>query len=103
MQVGLATVAAGVQRAGGSIQHPSAALDDALEQKAAYIEGGASPETSSLGQHHPPFSYQCQLSVCVLFPILFISPISLHVLLLCRNASALIVTSSQSAFCTYSV
>ena len=49
MQVGLATIAAGVQRAGGSVQHPSAALDDALEQKAAYIEGGATPETSSLG------------------------------------------------------
>lgn len=31
------------------MQHPSAALDDALEQKAAYIEGGATPETSSLG------------------------------------------------------
>ena len=49
VQVGLATIAAGVQRAGGSVQHPSAALDDALEQKAAYIEGGATPETSSLG------------------------------------------------------
>ncbi|CAL5221100.1 g3232 [Coccomyxa viridis] len=48
-KVGLATIASGVQRAGGSVQHPSAALDDALEQKAAYIEGGATPETSSLG------------------------------------------------------
>ena len=47
--MGVATIAAGVQRAGGSLQHPSAALDDALEQKAAYIEGGATPETSSLG------------------------------------------------------
>ena len=38
------------------MQHPSAALDDALEQKAAYIEGGASPDTSSLGmqQSHVP-------------------------------------------------
>ena len=50
MQVGLATVASTVQRAGGSVQHPSAELDDALEQKAAHIEGGSSPETSSLGQ-----------------------------------------------------
>ena len=51
VQVGLATVASAVQRAGGSVQHPSAELDDALEQKAAYIEGGSSPETSSLGKH----------------------------------------------------
>ena len=54
VQVGLATVAAGVQRAGASVQHPSAALDEALEQKAAYIEGGASTETSSLGEMQPP-------------------------------------------------
>ena len=54
MQVGVATIAAGVQRAGGSVQHPSAALDDALEQKAAYIEGGATPETSSLGMQQSP-------------------------------------------------
>ena len=43
-------MASTVQRAGGSVQHPSAELDDALEQKAAHIEGGSSPETSSLGQ-----------------------------------------------------
>ena len=48
-QVGVASIASGVQRAGGSIAHPGTALDEALEQKAAYIEGGASPETSSLG------------------------------------------------------
>ena len=50
-QVGVASIASGVQRAGGSTAHPGTALDEALEQKAAYIEGGASPETSSLGQH----------------------------------------------------
>ena len=48
-QVGVASIASGVQRAGGSTAHPGTALDEALEQKAAYIEGGASPETSSLG------------------------------------------------------
>lgn len=100
VQVGLATVAAGVQRAGGSVQHPSAALDDALEQKAAYIEGGASPETSSLGRHHPLLSHHYQLSACILHPILFTSPMSLRMLLLCQTASVLILTSSQSAICT---
>ncbi|CAK0782146.1 hypothetical protein CVIRNUC_005584 [Coccomyxa viridis] len=48
-KVGVASIASGVQRAGGSTAHPGTALDEALEQKAAYIEGGASPETSSLG------------------------------------------------------
>jgi zinc protease len=49
LQVGVATVAAAVQRAGGSTAHPGDVLDKALEQKAAYIEGGAGPEVSSLG------------------------------------------------------
>ena len=49
MQVGIASISAGVQRAGGSIAHPGAVLDEALEQRAALIEGGAGPESSSLG------------------------------------------------------
>lgn len=47
----MASIASGVQRAGGSAAHPGTALDEALEQKVAYIEGGASPETSSIGEH----------------------------------------------------
>ena len=64
-QVGLATIAAAVQRAGGSINHPGSALDEALEQRAAFIEGGAGPEASSIGTVQ---SY-CRLpqhSVCTL-------------------------------------
>lgn len=49
MQVGVASISAGVQRAGGSVAHPGAVLDEALEQRAALIEGGAGPESSSLG------------------------------------------------------
>lgn len=49
LQVGLATIAAGVQRAGGSKQHPGSALDEALELRAASIEGGASGEALGMG------------------------------------------------------
>jgi hypothetical protein len=49
LQVGIATIASAMQRAGGSLAHPNAALDEALEQRAAFIEGGAGPEASSLG------------------------------------------------------
>ena len=34
----MATLSAGVQRAGGSVQHPMSKLDDALEFMAAYVE-----------------------------------------------------------------
>ncbi len=34
----MATLSAGVQRAGGSVQHPMGQLDDALEFMAAYVE-----------------------------------------------------------------
>lgn len=51
-QVGVATIAAAVQRAGGSLAHPGTALDEALEQKAASIEGNSGPEASSLGVPH---------------------------------------------------
>jgi hypothetical protein len=37
-QVGLASVAAAVQRAGGTVTHPAAALDDALDRLAASVE-----------------------------------------------------------------
>ncbi len=53
LQVGVATIAAAVQRAGGSVAHPGNALDEALEQKAASIEGNAGPEASSLGAPPP--------------------------------------------------
>ena len=49
MQVGLATVSAGVHRAGGSRVHPGSALDEALEVRAASIEGGASGEAIAMG------------------------------------------------------
>ena len=48
-QVGLASISAAVRRAGGSLAHPGPALDDALELRAAYIEGGAGGEATSLG------------------------------------------------------
>lgn len=50
MQVGVAIIAAAVQRAGGSAAHPGTVLDEALELKAALMDGGAGPEASSLGQ-----------------------------------------------------
>lgn len=63
MQVGLATISAGVQRAGGSKKHPGPALDEALELKAASIEGGASGEAIGMGK---PFqasnTLMCQTS-----------------------------------------
>ncbi len=37
----MATLSAGVQRAGGSVQHPMGSLDDALEFMAAYVEARA--------------------------------------------------------------
>ena len=49
MQVGLATISAGVHRAGGSRAHPGSALDEALEVRAASIEGGASGEAIAMG------------------------------------------------------
>ena len=52
-QVGLATISAGVQRAGGTRQHPGSALDEALELRAASIEGGASGEAIGMGAALP--------------------------------------------------
>ena len=49
LQVGLATLSAAVQRSGGSRQHPAAALDEALEERAASIEGGAGGEAFGFG------------------------------------------------------
>lgn len=49
VQVGLATISAGVQRAGGSRAHPGSALDEALEVRAASIEGGASGDAIGMG------------------------------------------------------
>ena len=54
MQVGLATISAGVQRAGGSRAHPGSALDEALEVRAASIEGGASGEAIGMGTAPSP-------------------------------------------------
>lgn len=48
-QVGLASLSAAVQRSGGSASHPGAALDEALEERAASIEGGAGGEAMGLG------------------------------------------------------
>lgn len=54
-QIGLATISAGVQRAGGTRQHPGSALDEALELRAASIEGGASGESIAMGTTLCPF------------------------------------------------
>lgn len=55
-KVGLATISAGVQRAGGTRQHPGSALDEALELRAASIEGGASGEAIGMGAALPHLS-----------------------------------------------
>ncbi len=43
-QVGLASVSLAVQRSGGSVAHPGAALDLRLEELAAAVEAGAGPQ-----------------------------------------------------------
>lgn len=48
-KLGIATISAAAQRAGGSMQHPEMVFDDALEDIAASIEAGASPEAISIG------------------------------------------------------
>ncbi len=48
-KIGLASIAAAVQRSGGSIQHPNGALDEELEELAAAIEGGAGSDSVSMG------------------------------------------------------
>lgn len=48
-QVGLATLSGAVQRSGGSVAHPGRALDEALEERAASIEGGAGGEAFAFG------------------------------------------------------
>lgn len=65
-QVGVATIAAAVQRAGGSTAHPGDLLDKALEQRAAYIEGGAGPEAASLGKRSPHPCWNLGVRLCML-------------------------------------
>lgn len=48
-KIGLGTVATAVQRSGGSVAHPENVLDEELDELSASIEGGAGPETSTLG------------------------------------------------------
>lgn len=48
-QIGVASIALAVQRAGGSQRHPAEELNDTLETMAAGIEGGALPEALVLG------------------------------------------------------
>ncbi len=48
-QLGVATISLAVQRSGGSEAHPSDKMDEELEQRAAYIEGGAGMEASTMG------------------------------------------------------
>ena len=48
-KIGLASIAAAVQRAGGSHTHPNGQLDDALEALAAAIEGNAGSDAVSFG------------------------------------------------------
>lgn len=52
MQVGVASIAASVQRGGGSEQHPGSLLDDDLEVIAASIEAAALPEAHVFGDLH---------------------------------------------------
>ena len=59
-QVGLASVAAAVQRGGGSKEHPSEALNEDLELLAASIEAAALPEVHILGMtfmYHSKFCH----------------------------------------------
>lgn len=49
LQVGVASIAAAVQRGGGSKQHPGSTLDDDLEVIAASIESAALPEAHVFG------------------------------------------------------
>jgi len=48
-KIGLASIAAAVQRSGGSVQHPGSSLDNELEELAAAIEGGAGSNSVSMG------------------------------------------------------
>ncbi|MEW5306139.1 MAG: hypothetical protein WDW36_008628 [Sanguina aurantia] len=48
-KIGIATLSASVQRAGGSIAHPAPAVNERLEQLAASIEAGAGPQAVSVG------------------------------------------------------
>ncbi len=48
-KIGLASIAAAVQRSGGSVQHPGSSLDEELEELAAAIEGGAGSDSVSMG------------------------------------------------------
>ena len=48
-RVGLAGLAAAVQRSGGSVLRPSSAFDDACDALAATIEAGAAPDATSIG------------------------------------------------------
>ena len=72
LQVGLATISAGVQRAGGSRAHPGSVLDEALEVKAASIEGGASGDAIGMGIYSCPLLKPCGLSsgLCACIPAL---------------------------------
>ncbi len=49
VQIGVATISAQVQRSGGTQALPGALLDEALESKAASIEGGAAGESVTFG------------------------------------------------------
>ena len=50
VQVGVATISAQVQRSGGTQALPGAQLDEALESRAASIEGGAAGESVTFGK-----------------------------------------------------
>lgn len=54
LTAGLATIAALVQRSGGTVQHPAQALDETLEQMAANIESVATADATALGRPIPP-------------------------------------------------
>lgn len=41
-----------MQRSGGSLQHPGERMDEELEQRAAYIEGGAGGDATTLGKQN---------------------------------------------------
>lgn len=56
-QLGVATMSVAVQRSGGSVLHPMDAMDEELEQRAAYIEGGAGMEASTMGMAHLPLCH----------------------------------------------
>lgn len=101
LQVGLATISAGVHRAGGSRAHPGSALDEALEVRAASIEGGASGEASAMGDPPPPpplSGTPCLLPIALAHPLLPQHPLSFLLPLCALTLTKALSIGSRAAY-----